>query len=114
MVKAARSLEDLGMSCGSRPLIRSDGNYIRCCFYVEDGAVAYMLLAACLGCTPERHGETGIRNQAAKEIHDQYLYAEKARNVLDWKLLFALDQGLKATTDWYRDCFNTSHDWGVS
>ena len=30
---------------GQNPVIRSDGNYIRDYFYVEDGAAAYMLLA---------------------------------------------------------------------
>ncbi len=30
---------------GERPVIRSDGSYIRDYFYVEDGAAAYMLLA---------------------------------------------------------------------
>src|SRR5262249_23684854 len=30
---------------GQRPVIRSDGNYIRDYFYVEDGAAVYMLLA---------------------------------------------------------------------
>ena len=30
---------------GERPVIRSDGQYVRDYFYVEDGAAAYMLLA---------------------------------------------------------------------
>jgi CDP-glucose 4,6-dehydratase len=30
---------------GQRPVIRSNGKYIRDYFYVEDGAAAYMLLA---------------------------------------------------------------------
>jgi len=30
---------------GERPIIRSDGKYVRDYFYVEDGAAAYMLLA---------------------------------------------------------------------
>ena len=34
---------------GERPVIRSDGQYIRDYFYVEDGAAAYMLLAESAG-----------------------------------------------------------------
>ena len=34
---------------GERPVIRSDGEYIRDYFYVEDGAAAYLLLAVCRG-----------------------------------------------------------------
>ena len=30
---------------GERPVIRSDGQFVRDYFYVEDGAAAYMLLA---------------------------------------------------------------------
>ena len=35
-----------------RPIIRSDGEYIRDYFYVEDGAAAYMLLAEQLAARP--------------------------------------------------------------
>src|ERR1051326_542679 len=42
---------------GQRPMIRSDGNYIRDYFYVEDGAAAYMLLAEALEKRPEIKGE---------------------------------------------------------
>ena len=38
---------------GERPIIRSDGNYIRDYFYVEDGAAAYMTLAEALAKRPE-------------------------------------------------------------
>src|SRR6202022_1322951 len=41
---------------GQRPVIRSDGNYIRDYFYVEDGAAAYMLLARSLAERPELRG----------------------------------------------------------
>lgn len=42
---------------GQRPIIRSDGNYVRDYFYVEDGAAAYMLLAEQLALRPELRGE---------------------------------------------------------
>ena len=41
---------------GERPVVRSDGQYVRDYFYVEDGAAAYMLLAELLHTRPELHG----------------------------------------------------------
>src|SRR5258705_5690762 len=41
---------------GERPIIRSDGQYVRDYFYVEDGAAAYMLLAEQLALHPELRG----------------------------------------------------------
>ena len=115
---------------GQRPVIRSDGKYIRDYFYIEDGAAAYMLLAERLGSSPELCGEAfnfsneiqvtvldlvhrilklidsnlepDIRNEASNEILHQYLSAEKARRMLGWKPLFTLDEGLKTTIEWYR------------
>ena len=43
---------------GQRPVIRSDGQYVRDYFYVEDGAAAYMLLAEKLAACPELAGES--------------------------------------------------------
>jgi CDP-glucose 4,6-dehydratase len=117
---------------GLRPVIRSDGKYIRDYFYVEDGAVAYMLLAEKLAERPELCGnafnfsyenqidvlgivqkilklmdsnlEPEVLNQAPNEILHQYLNAEKARQVLAWRPQFSLEVGLEKTIDWYRDC----------
>ena len=41
---------------GERPVIRSDGQFIRDYFYVEDGAAAYLLLAEQLQARPELRG----------------------------------------------------------
>jgi CDP-glucose 4,6-dehydratase len=118
---------------GQRPVIRSDGKYVRDYFYVEDGAVAYMLLAEQLSKRPELKGEAfnfsneiqwtvsqivtrilqlmksdlqaDIRREASNEILHQYLSADKARLTLNWKPLFNLDQGLERTIDWYKDFF---------
>jgi len=114
---------------GQRPVIRSDGQSIRDYFYVEDGAAVYMLLAQALRERPELSGqafnfsdelqitvldltrrilasmnsdvEPDVRNEASNEIRHQYLSANKAREVLGWKPLFTLDEGLKNTIDWY-------------
>lgn len=119
---------------GQRPVIRSDGNYIRDYFYVEDGAAAYMLLAEQLGTRPELAGEAfnfsneiqvsvreivehiltemaselqvEIRNEVSNEIRHQYLSAEKARRELNWKPAFTLETGLLKTIQWYRNYFN--------
>ena len=116
---------------GERPVIRSDGSYIRDYFYVEDGAVVYTLLAERLAADPGLRGEAfnfsnelqvtvlelvrriltlmgsdlkpEVRNEVSGEIHHQYLSTAKARHVLDWAPLFTLDEGLKATIDWYRE-----------
>lgn len=116
---------------GERPIIRSDGTYIRDYFYVEDGAAAYTLLAEKLAENPALRGhafnfsneiqvtvlelvarildqmgsslEPDIRGEATNEILHQYLSAEKARTQLGWEPLFTLDNGLKHTIAWYRN-----------
>jgi CDP-glucose 4,6-dehydratase len=116
---------------GERPVIRSDGQYVRDYFYVEDGAAAYMLLARELHGRPELRGaafnfsnelqitvldlvrrilgsmkcglEPDIRNEASNEIRHQYLSAARARRDLNWGPLFTLDEGLERTIAWYRE-----------
>jgi CDP-glucose 4,6-dehydratase len=117
-----------------RPIIRSDGNYIRDYFYVEDGAAAYMLLAEQLAMRPELKGQAynfsneiqvsvreivehilkamdssltpNIHNETSNEIRHQYLNAQKARRELKWEPMFTLEEGLIRTIDWYKDFFN--------
>src|SRR5207249_733408 len=51
-----------------------------------------------------------IRGEATNEIRHQYLSAAKAREVLGWKALFTLDEGLRRTVDWQSqqsDCLKT-------
>jgi len=119
---------------GQRPVIRSDGHYVRDYFYVEDGAAVYMLLAERLSARPELRGEAfnfsnelqvsvlelvhrilalmdsdltpDVRNEASNEIRHQYLSADKARRILGWSPLFTLDEGLRSTIDWYRSFFD--------
>lgn len=119
---------------GESPIIRSDGSYIRDYFYVEDAALAYMMLAEKMSQTPAIVGEAfnfsneiqltvldvtlailklmgreelapTILDQADNEIQHQYLSAEKARSVLGWKPEFKLDDGLKRTIGWYQSFF---------
>lgn len=116
---------------GERPVIRSDGRYVRDYFYVEDGAAAYQLLAEQLAERPALRGrafnfsnetalsvlelvrrilgamsstlEPEIRNEATHEIRHQYLSAARARAELGWRPLFDLDEGLNRTIAWYRN-----------
>lgn len=115
---------------GQPPVIRSDGNFVRDYFYIEDGAAAYMLLAERLAAQRDLAGqafnfsneiqvtalelvqkilslmnsdlEPDIRNEVQNEIYCQSLSAEKARRLLGWQPLYSLDEGLDATIDWYR------------
>jgi CDP-glucose 4,6-dehydratase len=122
---------------GKRPVIRSDGKFIRDYFYVEDGAAAYMTLAEALAARPALAGEAynfsnelqvtvldlvrrvlrmmaselepDVRNEASNEIVHQYLSAAKARRDLGWSPLFGLDEGLRRTIAWYRDFLSSPH-----
>lgn len=115
-----------------RPVIRSDGAFLRDYFYIEDGVKSYMLLAEKME-DKRIHGEAfnfstehpktvleivekiiwamgsdlepEILNQATNEIRDQYLSAEKARVLLNWKPTFTLENGLKRTVEWYKAFF---------
>ena len=51
---------------GERPIIRSDGSYIRDYFYVEDGAAAYVHLAECMAA--ERAAVAGHAFNFSNEI----------------------------------------------
>jgi CDP-glucose 4,6-dehydratase len=114
-----------------RPVIRSDGTYVRDYFYVEDGAEAYLLLAERMAGDPGLRGQAfnfsnetpvsvidltqriqqlmgsslppEIRSEASHEIRAQFLDANKARQVLGWAPRFSLDEGLRRTIAWYRD-----------
>lgn len=118
---------------GERPVIRSDGKFIRDYFYVEDGVEAYLLLAQRLAQNPALKGQAfnfsyqtqvtvlaliqrilnlmncdfkpEIRNEASNEIRAQFLSSQKAQQVLGWQPLFDLDAGLSRTIDWYREYF---------
>lgn len=125
---------------GERPVIRSDGKYVRDYFFVEDGAHAYMTLAEALGTRKDLAGEAFnfsneiqvdvlgivdritklmnsdmspvVENQASNEIRHQYLNADKARKLLNWTPLFSLEDGLKKTIDWYVQ-FLENHDRSI-
>lgn len=115
---------------GERPVIRSDGTFIRDYVYVRDIALFYMHLAEAME-NPAIHGEAFnystesqlsvlditnlilrlmgrddlepvILNEAKGEIPHQYLSAEKARRMLEWSPRYSLDDAMSETIDWYR------------
>ena len=47
--------------------------------------------------------EPEILGRADGEIHDQFLDASRARELLGWKARVQLADGLARTVDWYRD-----------
>lgn len=116
-----------------RPIIRSDGSYIRDYIYARDAVSAYMLLAEKME-DKSLHGEAFnfsneiqvtvleltrkisslmgredlepiIQDQASHEIRHQYLSAEKAKKMLGWNPLYTLDEGLQETIEWYKNFF---------
>jgi len=121
---------------GERPVVRSDGKFVRDYFYIEDGAAAYMLLAERLASNAALCGQAfnfsnesqvsvlemvelilrkmnsslrpEVLNQASNEIRHQFLSAERARTQLNWKPQFTLESGLDRTLAWYRDFLGVS------
>jgi CDP-glucose 4,6-dehydratase len=119
--------------------IRSDGNYVRDFLYVEDAVEGYLCLAENLARDPSLSGEAfnfslGLRltvleivakvlelmgrtdlkpnilNIASAEIREQYMVAEKARDRLNWKPIYHLDEGLRRTIRWYEDYYRTQEE----
>jgi CDP-glucose 4,6-dehydratase len=115
-----------------RPLIRSDGTYIRDYIYIKDVIAGYLLLAEHMH-SPEVKGQAfnfstnnrlsvrdvvaiitrlmdsslqpDIQNTAKAEIPAQYLSSEKAAQVLGWKAQYAVEDGLRETIAWYTSFF---------
>ena len=120
---------------GERPVIRSNGAFLRDYVYVKDVVNAYLTLgewsdaAAVEGqafnFAPElplsvldmvreiavamgrSDIEPDIRNYATGEILNQYLSADKARRMLGWQPGYTLAEGLAETLAWYRDYFES-------
>jgi CDP-glucose 4,6-dehydratase len=116
---------------GERPIIRSDGRFVRDYVYVDDGALAYLRTVEALASQPELRGEAfnfsneapidvigiverildvverpnlipEIRNEVTHEIRRQFLDSSKARRILGWSPSFSLDDGLRRTVAWYK------------
>jgi CDP-glucose 4,6-dehydratase len=115
---------------GRRPVIRSDGTFVRDYIYVRDVVSAYLDLAEWVRADAARAGEAfnfsderqltvleivaviqglmgrpdltpDVQNRAVGEIPSQRLSAAKARHVLGWRPRFTLEDGLGETIEWY-------------
>jgi len=116
---------------GERPVIRSDGSFVRDYIYVGDAVAAYLDLAE----QADRDGVVGeafnfsdekpldvrqicaralaaagrpdlepvVLGEATHEIREQFLASGKARERRGWRPRFGLDEGLAATVAWYRE-----------
>src|SRR5260221_8111514 len=70
---------------GERPIIRSDGTFVRDYFYVEDGAIAYMTLAEKLAADPALKGRAFNFSNEIQITVSQLV--ERILGVMDSKLL---------------------------
>lgn len=113
-----------------RPLIRSDGAFKRDYLFVQDAVEGYLMTAERLR-DPAVRGqafnfglarpftalevvqtiinlsaypdlEPVILNEVKNEIQEQYLASDKAAQVLGWRPLHTLAEGLAQTMNWYR------------
>jgi CDP-glucose 4,6-dehydratase len=115
---------------GERPVVRSDGTPERDFLYVEDAVEAYLAIAASLD-RPAHHGrawnagwgqpvpvievvrtlievsgadvEPDVRGAGTPpgEIDRQYLASDSIRAELGWQPRWELEEGLRATWEWY-------------
>jgi CDP-glucose 4,6-dehydratase len=116
-----------------RPVIRSDGKFVRDYIYVRDVSRSYLRTAEGLDDPAVRgqafnfslerpvtvlelvdllqrlmgceHLEPEVQNAASGEIRAQYLSAAKAHRVLGWSSSYSLEEGLAETISWYREYF---------
>lgn len=115
---------------GERPIVRSNGKYVRDYLYVRDAVSAYLSLADAVTGDANVRGEAfnfsteswvtvleiveaiarqmqsdlepEILDQAQGEILSQSLSAERARRELGWSASWELERGLDETIAWYR------------
>lgn len=123
---------------GERPVIRSDGKYLREYFYVRDAVEAYLDLAEQLpaeGVIGEAYNfgvekpysvlelvqailqiagrtdlEPHILNEAKHEIPEQWLDCNRAHERLGWQPRYTLEKGLQETIAWYKAWLGRNHD----
>lgn len=118
---------------GERPIIRSDGRYVRDYLYVNDVVRACVAVADRLddrrvqgqgfNFSPQKPTSVidvvntiarlmnagklkpKVKNEATGEIRNQFLSAAKARRLLGWRPRYDLEAGLAETIEWYRAFF---------
>jgi CDP-glucose 4,6-dehydratase len=116
---------------GERPIVRSNGKFVRDYFYVEDAAGAYLhlaekmleldlageafnfgtnepknvleMVALVLAAAGRPELEPVVQNQASNEIERQFLDCTKAQRKLGWTPRFTMKDALARTVAWYRE-----------
>ncbi len=123
---------------GERPVIRSDGSYVRDYFYVRDAADAYLQLAerlpgetfagrafnfgtetpvSVLECVAQILEQMGvpelnpvILNEASYEIPRQYLDCTRARETMGWRPRWSVEDAFQETIAWYSGWLDRRRD----
>ncbi len=121
---------------GQRPIIRSDGKFVRDYFFVMNAVEGYMKLAEkmpndaingqafnfgygeplsvlelvdeILGVMERQDLEPIILNEASNEIVNQYLDCSKAKRMLGWEPRYSRQEGLRQTINWYEQFLATN------
>jgi CDP-glucose 4,6-dehydratase len=119
-----------------RPVIRSNGKFVRDYFYVMNAVEGYLKLAekmpddlvngqafnfgygeplTVLELVEEIlsiMGKTSLRpvilNEASNEIEHQYLDCSKAKSALGWEPRYDREDGLRRTIQWYENYFSSN------
>lgn len=114
-----------------KPIIRSNGKFVRDYFYVMNAVEGYLKLAEkmpdesingqafnfgygepltvielvdeILTIMNKKSLEPVILNEASNEIVNQYLDCSKAQKMLGWQPSYSRADGLRQTIDWYRE-----------
>lgn len=115
---------------GEKPIIRSNGKYIRNYFYVKDAVSGYLILAENIEKSQGEAFNLGtetrfsviemtnlilklmksklkpvILDQASNEILDQYLDISKVERTFGWRAKYSINLALKETIEWYEKYF---------
>jgi CDP-glucose 4,6-dehydratase len=113
-----------------KPVLRSDGTFVRDYVHVDDVVSAYLKLSeisqtkdingqafnfsrdeplsvlelykSISNAVVEKYIEPEIQNTAKAEIKDQHLNSAKAQSILGWKSSVTLQDGLTKTVSWYK------------
>ena len=114
---------------GQRPIVRSDGTFLRDYLYVRDAVQAYMMLAQAmdreelrgeafncgtdapmsvlemtrliLSLSPHPGLEPVVLDEVRNEIKDQYLDSSKIRREIGWAPGYSREDSLRQTIAWY-------------
>lgn len=109
-----------------RPIIRSDGKFVRNYFYIKDAVKGYLEISEDMEKTAGEAFNLGtddrysvleitnmilklmnsklkpiIKNEAFNEIYEQYLDTSKAKEFIDWRPKYTTRAALKETIAWY-------------